>query len=171
MPDSNLPLLLSILANQIAPILLTAGAGFAVGRRFNIDIRAVSRLSFYIFSPCLVFVSLYETKLEAGDFGRMALFTISVILGLGFAAFAFGKLIGLNRHALAGLIVVNMFGNGGNYGLPLNLFAFGEAALAHAVVYYVTSTMLVYSLGIVVASSGRASWRESIVGVFQAPVV
>ena len=171
MPDSNLPLLLSILANQIAPILLTAGAGFAVGRRFNIDIRAVSRLSFYIFSPCLVFVSLYETKLEAGDFGRMALFTISVILGLGFAAFAFGKLIGLNRHALAGLIVVNMFGNGGNYGLPLNLFAFGEAALAHAVVYYVTSTMLVYSLGIVVASSGRASLRESIVGVFQAPVV
>jgi hypothetical protein len=166
-----LPLLLSILANQIAPILLTAGAGFVVGRRFSIDLRAVSRIAFYIFSPCLVFVSLYETQLEVGDFGRMAAFALIVILGLGLAALVFGKIIGLNRHALTGLLLINMFGNGGNYGLPLNLFAFGESALTHAVVYYVTSTVLVYSLGIVVASSGRAPLRKSLAGIFKVPAV
>lgn len=164
-------LLLSILANQIAPILLTAGTGFAVGRRFNIDIRAVTRITFYILSPCLVFVSLTESQLSSDEFGRMALFSAGTILTLGLVAFLFGKAIRLDRPALAGLVVVNMFGNGGNYGLPLTLFAFGEAVLARAVVYYVVSSILVYSLGIVVASSGRAPIRESILGIFKAPVV
>ena len=166
-----MPLLLSILANQIAPILLTAGAGFVLGRRFNIDLKAISRITFYIFSPCLVFVSLYETQLTGEEFGRMALFTVVVVGALGFTALLFGRAIGLDRHALVGLIIVNMFGNGGNYGLPLNLFAFGEAALARAVIYYVVSTILVYSAGIVVASSGRATVRDSIIGIFKVPVL
>jgi malate permease and related proteins len=164
-------LLLSILANQIGPILITAGAGFAMGRRFKLEVRTITRIAFYIFSPCLVFVSLTEIQLSGEEFGRMALFTALTVLSLGLAALLFGKVIGLTRQALAGLVVVNMFGNGGNYGLPLNLFAFGEEALARAVVYYVVSTVLVYSLGIVVASSGRAPLRESVLGIFKVPVV
>lgn len=166
-----MPLLLSILTNQIAPILLTAGAGFALGRAFKIDLRAITRITFYIFSPCLVFTSLYETQLNSDEFGRMALFTASAILLLGLVAFVFGKILRLNRQALTGLMVVNMFGNGGNYGLPLTLFAFGEAALARAVVYYVVSTIMVYSLGIVVASSGRATLKESLLGALKLPVL
>ena len=164
-------LLLSILVNQISPILLCAGAGFAVGRRFNIGAKALSRITLYIFSPCLVFASLNESRLGGEQFGQMALFTVSAIALFGLSALAFGKALHLDRHTLAGLIVINMFGNGGNYGLPLNMFAFGEAALSHAVVYYVVSTMLVYTAGIVVASSGRASLWQSVGSVFKVPMV
>lgn len=163
--------LLTILFSQIAPILVTAGTGFTVGRIFKIDLRSISRLAFYIFSPCLVFVSLYQVKVSAADFGRMAIFTAATILLLGLAALLFGRLIGLNRQMLAGVVIVNMFANGGNYGLPLTTFAFGQTALAQAVVYYVVSTMLVYSLGIVVASSGRAGLRQTVAGVFKVPVI
>jgi predicted permease len=163
--------LFSILVSHIAPILLTAGTGFTIGRVFKIDLRSISRLAFYIFSPCLVFISLYQTRLGADEFGRMALFTGATVLLLGLAALVFGRAIGLSRQALAGLVVVNMFGNGGNYGLPLTSFAFGQAALARAVIYYVVSSILVYSLGIVVASSGRASLRQTLAGVFRVPVV
>lgn len=164
-------LLLSILTTQIAPILLTAGAGFTVGRAFKVDLRSITRITFYIFSPCLVFISLYETKLTGEEFGRMAAFTAGAIVLLGSAAFVFGKTIGLNRQSLVGLIIINMFGNGGNYGLPLTLFAFGQDALARAVIYYVVSTICVYSLGIVIASSGRANLRQSVSGVFKLPVL
>ncbi len=165
-------LLLSILINQIAPILLTAGAGFTLGRAFKLDIRSITRVTFYIFSPCLVFASLYKTQLTYDEFGRLALFTVIVIVTLGLLAFLFGKLIGLNRSTLIGLIVINMFGNGGNYGLPLVLFAFGETALARAVVYYVVSTIMVYSVGVLVASSNRQStFKESLLAVFKLPVL
>lgn len=155
----------------MAPILLTAGAGFTVGRVFKIDLRSVSRLAFYIFSPCLVFMSLYQTQLSGVEFGRMAAFSAGAILLLGLAALLFGRAIGLSRQALAGLVIVNMFGNGGNYGLPLTAFAFGEAALARAVVYFVVSSVLVYSLGVVVASSGRVGLRQALAGVFKVPVL
>lgn len=164
--------LLSILVNQIAPILLTAGAGFTLGRAFKLDIRSITRVTFYIFSPCLVFASLYKTQLTYDEFGRLALFTVIVIVTLGLLAFLFGKLIGLQRSTLIGLVVINMFGNGGNYGLPLVLFAFGETALARAVVYYVVSTIMVYSVGVVVASSNHQStFKESVTAVLKLPVL
>ncbi len=164
-------LLLTILTNQIAPILLAAGAGFFLGRKFKTDIRAVARIAFYILTPCLVYVSLTENRLGGDEFGRLALFTVGVVLLLGLTAFAFGKVIGLDRQALMGLMVVNMFGNTGNYGLPLATFAFGAEALARAVVFYVISTIGVYSLGIVIASSGRANLWQALTGVFKAPVI
>jgi predicted permease len=164
--------LLSILINQIAPILLTAGAGFTLGRAFKLDIRSITRVTFYIFSPCLVFTSLYKSQLTYDEFGRLALFTVLVIATLGLLAFLFGKLLGLDRSTLIGLVVINMFGNGGNYGLPLILFAFGETALARAVIYYVTSTIMVYSVGIIVASTNRQStFKESVLAVLKLPVI
>ncbi len=164
-------LLLSILVNQITPILLAAGAGFVVGRTQKIDLKAVSRIIFYIFSPCLVLTSFTESRLSGEQFGRMAAFTAGTVIMLGLAAFLFGRALKLDRHTLAGLMIINMFGNGGNYGLPLNLFAFGETALAWATIYYVISTALVYTAGIVVASSGRATLREALVGVFKVPMI
>ena len=164
-------LLFSIFANQIAPIFLAAGTGFALGRALRVDVKAVSRVVFYVFSPCLVFISLTENQLSGGEFRRMAVFTVGAVALSGLAAFLFGKALRLDRHALAGLLVVSMFVNGGNYGLPLNLFAFGEPAVARAVIYYVFSTLMVYTAGVVIASSGRASIRSSLAGILKVPVL
>ncbi len=59
------------------------------------------------------------------------------------------------RHSMvAALMLTCMFVNGGNYGISLNLFTFGESAMARAVVYYIVSTVGIYSLGVFVASNG-----------------
>jgi predicted permease len=47
-----------------------------------------------------------------------------------------------------------LFSNSGNYALPLILFAFGSEALAHASVYFVTSAILVYTVGVFIAAKG-----------------
>lgn len=160
-----------ILINHIAPIFLAAGSGYAAGRLAPIDVKPVSRLTFYLFTPCLVFTSIMDSGLDAGEFSRMALFTVLTIAAFGVLSFAFGKTLRLERHTLAGLMVVSMFGNAGNYGLSLNSFAFGSEALARAVVYYVTSTLLVYTVGVIVASSGRAPLKQSLAGVFKVPAL
>ena len=59
----------------------------------------------------------------------------------------------------------------GNFGLSLNLFAFGEEALVYASVYFVTSAILVYTVGIVLASWGKSNLRASMLGVLKVPVV
>jgi hypothetical protein len=64
-----------------------------------------------------------------------------------------------------------MFANAGNFGLSLNLFAFGEQAVAHASIYFVTSAFLVYTLGVVLASWGHSDFKTALLGVLKVPVI
>lgn len=163
-----MPDLLSIFANNLLPIFLCAGAGYAVGRAFQPDIRTASRLTFYIFSPCLVFASLSPIGFSE-DFWRMGAFVALTTLGkLGLAALA-GLALRLPRQQWATLMVMSAFVNSGNYGLAAVTFAFGEAALGHAVIFYVFSTVLVYTVGVSVASWGQGSWRQAATQMFRVP--
>jgi malate permease and related proteins len=152
----------NIFVDNLLPIFLMAGAGFALGRRFHPDLRTVTRLSFYIFSPCLVFTSLTHAELSGAEFGRMALFTVLVNGAMLVLALLVGLGLRLQRQALATLIIAAVFVNGGNYGLAVIKFAFGEAALSRAVVYYVASTLMVYSVGVLVASAGKRPLKQAL---------
>jgi hypothetical protein len=162
-------LLLSVFLDNLLPILLCAGAGLALGRSFEIDLRSVTRLSFYVFSPCLVFSSLTQTPVTDSEFGQLATFTLTHIgLMMALAAIT-GLVLRVERRTLMTLIVAAVFVNGGNYGLAANRFAFGEAALARAVVFYIFSTVGVYTAGIFLATLGRRSAREALREVVTVP--
>ena len=68
-------------------------------------------------------------------------------------------------------LLVVMFSNSGNYGLPVVLFAFGQEALAHATVYFVANAVATYSLGVFLASAGRRSVGQAARGVLKVPAV
>jgi predicted permease len=64
-----------------------------------------------------------------------------------------------------------MFSNSGNYALPVVLFAFGRDALAYASVYFVASAIAVYTVGVIVAASGRSSVRRAFTGILRVPAL
>ena len=57
--------LFSIFSNNILPIFLVAGAGYVAARFLDLQTESLSKIVFYIFSPCLVFDLLVNTKLDA----------------------------------------------------------------------------------------------------------
>jgi hypothetical protein len=59
--------------------------------------------------------------------------------------------------------------NSGNYGLSLNQFAFGDEALAWASIFYIAGTMLTNSLGVYVATVGKASPIRALLGLARVP--
>jgi predicted permease len=142
--------------------LLAAGAGYALGRWLAPDVRSISRLTFYIFSPCLVFTAVAHTELPGAELGQMAVGALTVTGASALFAWLTGRLLQLSRPVLAAFVVASAFGNAGNYGLAVNRFAFGEAAVARAVIYFTFSTLAVYTLGVAAASLGRRSWREVV---------
>jgi predicted permease len=148
--------LLILFSNNLLPIFLASGAGLLSARYLGVNPRSVSKIVFYIFSPCLVFSLLTSEQLNGDDITQMAVFAAIIILIVG---------------AIAALIGYVMFGNVGNFGLSLNLFAFGEKALVYASVYFVTSVILVYTVGIVLASWGKSNLRSSMLDVLKVPVV
>jgi predicted permease len=150
----------SILYNNILPTLLAAGAGYLLGRGLRPDVRSVSRLTFYIFSPCLVFTAVAHTELPGAEFGQLGIGALSVTGASALLAWLAGRALHLPRTTLATLVVAAAFGNAGNYGLAVLRFAFGEAAVARGVIYFTFSTLAVYTLGVMAASLGRRSWRD-----------
>jgi malate permease and related proteins len=157
--------------NNLLPILLIAGAGFAAGRTVQPDIKATARLAFYIFSPCLVFASLVHVEISGGEFGRLALFSLAVSGVMGVLAFLCGRLLGADRQLLASLIVASVFVNSGNYGLAATKFAFGEEALARALVCFVFSTVLLYTIGVLISSMGKYPPSRALRNLLSVPAV
>jgi predicted permease len=131
--------LLSVFANNILPIILLSGSGFALAKLLHIDSRSLGRVVFYVFSPVLIFDILIKNKLD--------------------------------WPVLISILITTMFANTGNYGLPLVSFAFGEKALPYASIFFITTTTLFYTLGVLIASLGHMNIKEAALGLFKIPTL
>ena len=163
--------LLSLFANNLLPILLVAGTGYLAGRWLNVEARSISRVVFYIFSPCLIFDLLTTSQLSNGDILRMVGFAATAILAVGALTWLLGRLFRLERTMLAAVLICTITINAGNYGLSLNLFAFGEQALAYASLFFVTSAIITYTVGVLIASMGKSSLGSALKGLTKIPTV
>jgi len=167
----SFPVLASTFANNILPILLLSGAGFALGKLLHIDPRSLGRVVFYVFSPVLLFDLLSQNQLKIGEAAIVIAFALCFILMIGALTFLIGYLLKLERHTLVAILITTMFANTGNYGLPLVSFAFGEQALSYAGIYFVTTTLLFYTLGVFLASLGHMTFKEAVLGLFRIPTL
>jgi hypothetical protein len=163
--------LASTFANNILPIILLSGAGFALGKLLHIEPRSLGRVVFYVFSPVLIFDLMVKNQLNLADAAVVIGFTISIVLVMGFLAFMLGYFLKLERPALTAIVITTMFANTGNYGLPLVSFAFGEKALPYAGIYFVTTTFMFYTLGVLIASLGHMNFREAMLGLLRIPTM
>jgi len=163
--------LLSVFANNILPIILLSGAGFTLAKLLHIESRSLGRVVFYVFSPMLIFDLLVKNKLNFSEAVGVILFTITIILSMGALTYLLGSLLKIERPALISILITTMFANTGNYGLPLVSFAFGEKALPYAGIYFVTTTTLFYTLGVLLASLGHMNIKEAALGLFKIPTL
>lgn len=163
--------LLVLFSNNILPIFLAAGGGFLIGKLLHVSPRPISQTAFFIFSPCLIFTLLTTSELSGADMGRMVGFTIVTALAVGGLTWMLGRALRLERRLLAAVLLTSIFNNSGNYGLSLNLFAYGETALAYASLYFVTQAIMIYSIGVLIASLGSSSIKESLIGLVKVPAL
>jgi len=164
-------LFLTILADDILPIFLVAAAGFVLARHFHVDVKSLSRVTFNALAPCLVFTQLVTSRVGADEFGRIFAFTVLLVAAIGLVARLVAIPFRLDRPQLMAFLIVVMFSNSANYGLSVVLFAFGREGLARAVIYFVTSAMLVYSVGSLLASSGRSGLGGAVRGLIRVPAL
>lgn len=164
-------LIASIFASDILPIFILAGVGFVLARRFRAEVKTLSTVAFNALSPCLVFYQLVTAKISGAQSLRVAAFCVLLTLAIGIAARVVSLPLRLDRMTLSSFLLVAMFSNSGNYALPVVLFAFGQEALAFASVYFVTSAILIYTAGILVAASGHGSVRLAMSRLFKVPAL
>lgn len=163
--------LLNVFINNLLPILLLSGAGFALGRTLNLDSRPLGRVIFYILSPALVFNILTSSKLAVESILLMMGYAAATMMLIAGIAFVAGKLFRLEQSVLTIVVLTSFFANNGNYGLPLISFAFGQEALAYASIYFVTNSLLLYTVGVLIASLGHLRLKEAALGLLKVPAI
>jgi malate permease and related proteins len=164
-------LLLNIFANNLLPVLLLSGAGFALGKTLIIDPRPLGRVIFYILSPVLIFNLLTSNDLGLDRIASMAGFAATGTLTIAGLAFLAGRLFRLERSTLIIVVLTSMCTNAGNFGLPLVSFAFGQEALAYASIYFVTSTLIFYTLGVIISSLDHLDLKGALLGLIKVPAI
>lgn len=162
-------LLLDIFADDLLPVFAIAGAGFLVARFAGVQVQGVSRLTFHVLAPALVFNVLVSSTLDAAQSSRMALFYLLVTLSAAVMARVAAIPLRLDRRMLSAFMLVAISSNSGNYGLPVTALAFGRDALAFASVYFVTSAIFSYTGGVLIAASGRLDIRGALGRLFRVP--
>jgi malate permease and related proteins len=161
--------LFALFFNNLFPILLAACIGFALAKWLKINPRPLSQLIFYVFSPILVFKLIIQSQLSNKDILHTLLFALILMVIIGVITRIIGGILKFDRKILAAVMITSIFMNAGNYGLPLTSFAFGEAALAFASVFFVANAMFTNTVGIVIASSGSMSVLNAIKGLVKFP--
>ena len=148
----------------VAPVFILAAIGFTwVKFDFEYRIEFVTRLTMTISVPCLIF-----SALMGAEIGRD---TLAVLLGASALCYltlfaVFGAVLWVRGLDLRTFCVPLVFGNTGNLGLPLALFAFGPEGLSYAIVVFAVMAIMSFTLGIwVVAGGGNpiATLKEPIV--------
>ena len=146
------------------PTFLVVGIGWVLGRGGHVPARPLAAVSFWVLSPVLIFESLRTADLTAS--GVVVLFALLHMAGMFFLSRGVGRLLFRDDpggRAAASLVLT--FGNCGNLGLPLLLFAYGPEGVNVGALFLSTQTLVLATLGTAVAAwdaarGARELWRH-----------
>jgi len=147
----------------VIPVFLLIAAGFAFAHWKKINLTSVTEIIVYLGTPSLVFSSLAGKPLFATD---IAVLSAGILLIFAIVGFFIRLYFFVSGFSSRGFALPTLFMNAGNMGIPLALFAFGQAGLQRATLMFVIITFLQYSLGIYILN-GRSNWTE----IFRLPLI
>ncbi len=141
----------------VAPVFFLALIGY-VWRRMglNFDIAFVSRLSMQVSVPALLFSVLSRIEVDPVAFRDLAAASLAVYVAIGVASWVMIRGAGLSTRTYLSPFV---FGNTGNVGLPITLFAYGEQGLAYAMVVFAVMAVLNFTLGVWIVTGKGTPWE------------
>jgi len=128
----------------VFPVFAIVLAGYLYARRYQPDMATANQLNLEVFTPALIFSVLAAEGFDLGEYRDIALAGIWIVLGSGLIAWPVARVAGWPTRAF---VPPMMFSNSGNMGLPLALFAFGEAALPAAMILFLVENTLHFTVG------------------------
>jgi predicted permease len=162
--------ILSAFGEVLLPVVVVVSLGYLLRRAFPLDARSLNRVSLYVLTPCLVFVTLLRTEVAGAEAWGLTLQMLLVMLVTTLCAFVAAIPFQLSGHQRSGFVLTTTFMNSGNYGLSVSRFAFGDIGFQYAVIGYLVQAILAQTLAVYLASAGRGS-RAALGQVFRLPLI
>ncbi len=137
--------MLAALGGVILPVVLVAGLGALLGWRFPLSQDTLIKVQFYGLTPALALSSLLRTTVSAEETLQL---TAGYLLGsVVLAGLAWVASLRMSARSIRSVVACSIIGNHGNFGLPVALLALGQPGLDQAVVIFVASLVLMWTVG------------------------
>ncbi len=127
------------------PMFALVAVGYAYGRRHSSDMTVANHMNMEIFIPALIFSALATKSYDLATYGGLAFTMAVMILGSGAVGWLLARIFKVQALTLAPPM---MFNNSVNLGVPLAVLTFGNDILPLAIMLFVVSTLLNFSLGV-----------------------
>ncbi len=157
--------------NVLGPIALLVVIGYGLQQRLQLDTRSLSRVVFFVLTPSLIFTSILSLEIDVGTIGRTLLFAAADMAIMGLLAAWLARRWGYDTRLAGVFVVTAILLNNGNYGLPLNLFAFGETGFGYALVLFMFNNLVGNTLSIFILAHGQNGLRQALWRTFTAPML
>ena len=125
---------ISVFANVLVPVFALVALGYFAGDKLGLEARTLSRLAYYVLAPVFTFTILSTTHVQVDLAARMIAFITAVYIGSAVIALALALVLRKPPSMTAAWVMIAVFGNVGNFGLPISQFAQGRDALGPATV-------------------------------------
>lgn len=143
--------------NAVVPSFVIAFIGFSLSKLDpNMSKKTVSNLVYYIFSPCLIFSSLYKRSFDPSEFGVIALAVVLLIAAMMVIGFFLKRMENVKEN---GYYLPVAFMSTGTISIPIALLLYGNEGMAKAVMFHAVNIMFLYSFGVWLVSK-RFELRE-----------
>jgi predicted permease len=151
----------------IGPTLFAIVLGYLFGRISRSSEATLVNVSLYVATPCLVFSSMYSSKVVIAGAARMWASCLIILVGTFILAWLVFGLV-WKKHSALYLPIV--FQNTLNIPLPIITLAFGPEGVAQTMLFYIPYALLINTLGVYMAS-GRKGLKEGLVVILRTPLI
>ncbi|WP_096201715.1 AEC family transporter [Bacillus sp. FJAT-45350] len=162
-----------IILNVITPVFLLIGAGAYLHRKFNFDLRTLSKIITYYLLPTICFVNVYESNidgqilLEVISYQLVLVIIMMVICSLLVKVFRLDK--GMSAMFKNSVVLLNS----ANYGLPVSQLVFQQNPLGMTVQIIVTliQTFVTFTYGLINSVSVNNQGLKVISEFLKVPIL
>ncbi|HBQ64475.1 MAG TPA: AEC family transporter [Clostridiales bacterium] len=161
-----------ILTAIILPILLQVVLGYIVQKVAKLDVHTLSKIQFYYFIPVFMFYRLATFDIPADLLLKVITACAVLMAALFLLATGIAWASRLNRSMRKGFQNSLMFFNSGNICVPLiELLYTQPIAMVAQMCVLLFQNLTINSIGMFNSSTGRKGHLESLIHVFQMPML
>ena len=163
--------LAAIFLNVVLPVFGIVAIGYLLGPRLALQAHTLSRVAYYVFVPAFVFQSISTSRVGLGNALTMIIYITVCHLIFAALGWAAGRLLKRSAEVTAAFMMIAVFGNVGNFGIPLIRFRLGDSALAPATIYFVAIVITAFIVCVGAAGWAKGGRSGAVWSIFKTPAL
>lgn len=161
-----------IMINIILPIFIQISLGYIVKKITNFNNKTLATIQFYIIIPALLFVSMYNTKIDRTIAIKISLHSVIIFVVLYILGAVLCKLFKYNKATSSSFTNSICLYNSGNFCLPLVQILYNNPiAVSVQIIIMTIQSIVTNTVGIYSISAGKKNVKQGILEVLKVPMI